>query len=75
MDFKKAFNSIDRSVMFKILGHYGISEKIINAIRLLCKGTRSAVIIDGITTDEFEVNTAVLQDDVWAPYLFIVVID
>ena len=37
--------------------------------------TRSAVIIDGITTDEFEVNIGVSQGDLLAPYLFIVVID
>ena len=61
--------------MFKILRHYGIPEKIANAICLLYEGTRLAVIIDGITTDEFEVNTGVLQGDLLAPYLFIVIID
>ena len=35
----------------------------------------SAVIIDGKRTDEFEVNTGMLQGNVLAPYLFIVVID
>ena len=39
------------------------------------KRTHSAVIIDGITTDEFEVNTGMLQGNVLAPYLFTVVID
>ena len=75
VDFKKAFNSTDRSVMFKILRHYGIPEQITNAIHLLYEGTCSAVIINGITTDEFEVNTGMLQGGVLAPYLFIVVID
>ena len=75
VDFKKAFDSIDRNVMFKILRHYGVPEPITNAIRLLYEGTRSAVIINGTITDEFEVNTGVLQGDVLAPYLFIVVID
>ena len=46
--------------MFKILRHYGIPEHITNAISLLYEGTCSAVIIDVITTDEFEVNTGVL---------------
>ena len=36
---------------------------------------KEAVIIDGITTDEFEVNTGMLQGNVLAPYLFTVVID
>ena len=51
--------------MFKILRHYGIPEQITNAIRLLYEWTRSAVRIDGISTDEFKV----------APYHFIVAID
>ena len=75
VEFKRVFYSIDRSVMFKILRHYGIPKKIANAICLLYEGTRLAVIIDGITTDEFEVNTGVLQGDLLAPYLFIVIID
>ena len=75
VEFKRVFYSIDRSVMLKILRHYGIPEKIANAICLLYEGTRLAVIIDGITTDEFEVNTGVLQGDLLAPYLFIVIID
>ena len=32
MDFKKAFDCINRSLMFKILWHYGIPEQIMNAI-------------------------------------------
>ena len=75
VDFKKAFDSIDRNIMFKILRHYGVPEQITNAIRLLYEGTRSAVIIDGQITDVFDVITGVLQGDVLAPYLFIVVID
>ena len=45
-EFKRAFDSIDRTFMFKILRHYEIPEQITNAIRLLYEGTRSAVIID-----------------------------
>ena len=35
VDFKKAFDSIDREMMFAILRHYGIPEKIVFAIRSL----------------------------------------
>ena len=31
-DFKKAFDSIDRKVMFAILRHYGIPEAVVNAV-------------------------------------------
>ena len=35
IDFKKAFDSIDRKVMFKILRHYGIPEETVQAIKAL----------------------------------------
>ena len=35
IDFKKAFDSIDREMMFAILRHYGIPEKIVAAIIVL----------------------------------------
>ena len=59
VDFKKAFGSIDESVMLKILWHYGIPGQITNAIRLPYKVKYSAAIIDGVTTDELDVNTGV----------------
>lgn len=32
LDFKKAFDSLDRPMMFAILRHYGIPQKIVDAI-------------------------------------------
>ena len=61
--------------MFKILRQYVIPEQITNSIRLLYEGKCLTVIISEITTDEFEVNTGMLQGDVLVPYLFIVIID
>ena len=34
VDFEKAFDSVDREVLWKILRHYGISEKIMRMIRV-----------------------------------------
>ena len=44
-DFKKAFDSIDRGMMFSILRHYGIPEKIVNAIRVLYDNSTSRVYV------------------------------
>ena len=33
VDFKKVFDSINRSVMFSVLRHYGIPETLVNAIQ------------------------------------------
>ena len=75
VDFKKAFDSINREIMFSILRHYGIPEKIVNAIKTIYKNSRSAVIVEGNISEEFEVTTGVLQGDTLAPFLFIIVLD
>ena len=75
VDFKKAFDSIDRVKMFQILRHYGIPSKIVEAIRLIYTNSKSKVVVDGKLSDEFEVTTGVLQGDTLAPLLFIIVID
>ena len=75
VDFKKAFDSIDREMMFSILQHYGIPKKIVSAIRVLYDNSTSRVYVDGLLSDLFKITTGVLQGDVLAPFLFIIVID
>ena len=75
IDFKKAFDSINRTIMFAILRHYGIPDKIVSAIKVLYEGSTSRVLLDGKLSEEFKVSTGVLQGDVLAPFLFIIVID
>ena len=75
VDFKKAFDSIDRSMMFAILRHYGIPAKIVDAIRVLYDKSTSQVFIKGQLSEPFDITTGVLQGDVLAPFLFIIVID
>jgi hypothetical protein len=75
IDFRKAFDSIDREMMFAILRHYGIPDKIVKAIRVLYDNSKSSVFVDGLLTEEFDVTTGVLQGDVLAPFLFIIIID
>ena len=74
-DFKKTFDSIERKTMFNILRHYGIPMKMVNAIQTIYNNSRSAVLVDGQLTEEFDVTTGVLQGDTLAPFLFIIVID
>ena len=44
VDFKKAFDSINREVMFDILSLYGFPDKIIKAIKTLYTNTKTRVI-------------------------------
>ena len=75
IDFKKAFDSINRKVMFAVLRHYGIPEAVVNAISVLYKNSKSAVMVDGGLSDPFDVTTGVLQGDVLAPFQFVVLVD
>ena len=61
--------------MFSILRHYGIPEKIVNAIKTIYKNSRSAVIVEGNISEEFEVTKGVLQGDILALFFFIIVLD
>ena len=57
VDFKKAFDSIKRDVMFAILRHYGIPEKIICAIQAVYSDSKSAVFFNGKLSENFDVKS------------------
>ena len=63
--------------MFAVLQHYGIPEAVVNAISVLYKNSKSAVMVDGGLglSDPFDVTTGVLQGDVLVPFLFVVLVD
>ena len=75
VDFKKAFDSIDRTRMFAILTAYGITPKVVAALKSLYHETQAFVRTSDGITDFFEITTGVLQGDTAAPYLFIIVLD
>ena len=75
VDFKKAFDSIDRGKMLKMLAAYGIPSIITNAIALFYENTEARIItIDG-ETEFFKISKGVLQGDTLAPFLFIITLD
>ena len=75
VDFKKVFDSINRSVMFPVLRHYGIQKAVVSAIQVLYTNSSSAVMVDGGISESFDVTTGVLQGDVLAPFLFVILVD
>ena len=75
VDFSKAFDSVHRGMMLKILKAYGIPDQLIQAIGKLYEGTRAKVISPDGETDYFNILAGVLQGDTLAPYLFAIVVD
>ena len=75
IDFKKAFDSIHRDNMMKILRAYGIPPKLLQAIRGMYTNTEAKVVTPDGETEEFDIKAGVLQGDTLAPFLFVIVLD
>ena len=75
IDFKKAFDSIHRGKMIRILKAYGIPPNLLQAIEKMYTNTKARVISPDGETDMFEITAGVLQGDTLAPFLFIIVLD
>ena len=61
--------------MFQVQRHYGLPAKIVHAIQTIYQNSKSAVLVEGKLSEEFDVTTGVLQGDTLAPFLFIIVMD
>ena len=75
IDFKKAFDTIHRGKMLKILQAYGIPRIIVDAIGSMYQNTKAKVTSPDGDTKLFDLLAGVLQGDTLAPYLFIIVLD
>ena len=75
IDFRKAFDTIHRGKMMKILRAYGIPPNLLNAIEKMYSDTRAKVLSPDGETDLFEITAGALQGDTLAPFLFIIVLD
>ena len=70
IDFKKAFDSVSRDALWRLLELRGIPPELIHLISALYSDTESAVRYGGVTSDFFPVSTGVRQGCVLAPSLF-----
>ena len=75
VDFEKAFDSVHRESLWKILTSYGIPHKIIKMVQILYKDSECAVLEEGEESDWFKVKTGVKQGDVMSGFIFLIVVD
>ena len=75
VDFKKAFDSIHRHKGLEILRKYRVRRKLVDAIGKLYDSTFASVLSPDGGTDLFQIQAGVLQGDILAPFLFVLVVD
>ena len=75
VDFKKAFDSLHRGILMKIIAAYGVPERMVSLVEALYEDTVASVLTEDGATELFKILAGVLQVDTLAPLLFIIAID
>ena len=70
VDLSKAFDTVDRELLWKILLRFGCPAKFVAVIRSFHEGMRACVSATGEVSDPFSVVAGVKQGCVLAPVLF-----
>ena len=70
VDFKAAFDSVDRKALYYKLNNYGISSKFLKIIKGLYKDTKASVWHKDGTSESFETYLGVKQGCLLSPILF-----
>ena len=72
LDQEKAFDRVDWPFLFRVLEHLGFGPSFISWVRLLYTNIRSAVLIDGYTSDWFYPSRGVRQGCPLSPLLYVI---
>ena len=75
IDLTKAYDSINREALWRVLEQYEVPEKVLNLIKDLHEGSEACVRDYGATSGWFSIGNGVKQGCVLAPLLFNVFID
>ena len=75
MDFAKAFDKVNHSLLTHKLYQYGVQGQVLHWITDFLHDRRQAVVIDGVRSDFVSVQSGVPQGSVLGPCLFLVYIN
>ena len=75
INFKKAFDSVHRSNLWKILRYYGIPDRFVNIFKALYDNSSYCVKTASGYTEFFEIVSGVRKSCILSPFFFIIVID
>lgn len=75
IDFKSAFDGIDRNALYYKLNRMGISSKFLKILKSLYENTHASVWNGFELSEEFPTTTGLKQGCVWSPILFSLYVD
>ena len=70
IDFKEAYDSVRREVLYKILIEFGIPRKLVSLIKMSLTETYSRVRVGKNVLDRFPIRNGLKQGDALSPVLF-----
>ena len=75
VDFRKAFDSVNRQALWELLRARGVAEKLVGLLEDLYSGCGAQVVANGHTSDYFAMSSGVRQGCPMSPILFNVFMD
>ena len=75
IDYEKAFDSLDRNVLWDLMANYGIPSKIISLVKNTYEGTNCRILHEGGLTESFSIESGVRQGCLLSPFLFLLAVD
>jgi hypothetical protein len=70
MDFKKAYDSVNRAVLYNILLEFGTPKKLVRLVKMCLNETYSKVRVGKFFSDKFPIQNGLKQGDALSPLLF-----
>ncbi len=70
VDFEKAFDRVDRNLLYFKLKSMGVGGKMLNMIKCIYSNCESCINVNGYLTDNFPTEFGVRQGDTLSPTLF-----
>lgn len=75
LDFRKAYDTVDREFMSETLRHSGFDDRLVDLISGIHKGTTASFVVNGSQSVALPVISGIRQGCPLAPLLFLLVVE